>query len=318
MIKVLVTGGAGFIGSHVVDALVARRHKVLVVDDLSTGRADNIPPGVDLVRMDIRSPSVKDVFRGYRPEVVFHLAAQKNVRTSLEQPVFDAEVNIHGSLNVLDQAKRFHAKQFIFSSTCGVYGSARLLPTRESEPANPESPYCIAKRTIEQYLEFFHGTFGMRTASLRYANVYGPRQDPKGEAGVVAVFFENFLKNQPLIIHGDGRQTRDYVYVDDVVRANMLALQRRAQGIFNIGTGRQTSVNALAKRMREMTSSRSAIRHGRAIDGELRRSAVDTRAARRALAWKSEIEIDLGLRRTAEWFGHAFADGRKTPKGRKP
>lgn len=299
MNRIIVTGGAGFIGSHLVDALIARRHLVTIVDDLSTGRRQNVPPGVELVQADIRSPRMKDVFRDFRPQYVFHLAAQKNVRTSIEDPVFDADVNISGSLNIIEQCRRFGVKKIIFSSTGGaLYGDGVKLPTPEKTPPKPESPYGIAKYTIEQYLRFYRANFGLRSVSLRYANVYGPRQDPAGEAGVVAIFAQQLQAGLPLAINGDGKQTRDYVYVSDVVNANLLALRSAVQGEINIGTGAQTSVNKIAKLMIIASGKNSRLVHRRGIPGEVKRSALDAKLAQRYMKWRPEVKLLAGIQMT--------------------
>lgn len=303
MARILVTGGAGFIGSHIVDALVGFRHRVTVVDDLSSGRREHVPEGVELVREDIRSPRMKDVFRDFQPEYVFHLAAQKNVRTSVENPLLDADVNIAGSLNVIEQSRRFTVKKFIFSSTGGaIYGDGVRLPTPETALPQPESPYGIAKYTIEQYLRFYRHYLKLNSIALRYANVYGPRQDPKGEAGVIAIFAERLLAGSPLQINGHGRQTRDYVYVADVVRANILAMKNmKTTGELNIGTGRPTSVNSLATNFMKISGQRVSMSHRRALTGEVMKSALSAKLAKKLLRWTPEVTLTEGLQKTWDW-----------------
>lgn len=302
MARVLVTGGAGFIGSHLVDALVELRHQVVVVDNLSTGKRRNVSSRADFIRADIRSPRLQSIWRKARPEYVFHLAAQKNVRISAANPLFDADVNIAGSLNVIEQSRRFRARRLIFSSTAGVYPDARRLPIRETLQVAPASPYGISKYMIELYLRFFAHQSNLSSVSLRYANVYGPRQDANGEAGVIAIFFQQLANRKPLWIHGHGRQTRDYVYVGDTVRANILAMNNlRATGEMNIGTGTPTTVNALAQAMMNVTGLKSPIRHRPVVSGEAMNNALSWSLAKQRLQWKPEVKLDRGLHETWQW-----------------
>lgn len=298
MARVLVTGGAGFIGSHLVDALVAKGHAVSVVDDLSVGHRRQVHRWAKIFQLDIRSPRLTSVFRRTRPEVVFHLAAQKNLRTSVEQPSRDAETNIIGGLRLLEACHQRSVKKLIFASTAGVYAEAARPPLTEHSPIIPPSPYGVAKLSFEHYLGYVARLGKVQTTTLRYANVYGPRQDPDGEAGVVAVFIRQLVRRRPLFINGHGRQTRDYIYVADVVRANLRAMSSSAIGVMNIGTGQETSVNALAQALLHVSGRTVPVRHRRAVAGETKRSALNWNKAHRVLDWKPVTSLQSGLRRT--------------------
>jgi UDP-glucose 4-epimerase len=301
--KVLVTGGAGFIGSHVVDALIAAGHDVVVVDDLSTGRRENVHPKARLVELDVTDPRLVDLVRDERPAAVSHHAAQMDVRRSVADPLFDARTNILGTINLLEGARRANVRRVLFVSSGGaVYGEQEVFPAPESHPTNPVSPYGVSKRAGELYAFFYQAEYHIPFVALRYANVYGPRQDPHGEAGVVAIFTGRMLRGEPVTVNGDGCQTRDYVYVEDVARANLLALTSRATGPFNIGTGIETDVNTLARLLLAATGSRSLVRHGEAKPGEQRRSVVDPRRAAAELGWRPEVSLAEGLERTVAWF----------------
>lgn len=302
--KILVTGGAGFIGSHVVDRYLAEGHQVVVVDNLSTGRREFVNPSAKLYVTDIRSSRLAAIFKTERPEVVNHHAAQMDVRRSVADPGFDAQVNILGSLNLLECCRRSGVKRVIFASTGGaVYGDGAPLPTPEDHPTRPASPYGISKLAVEHYLACWETLYEIRALALRYANVYGPRQNPAGEAGVVAIFAYRLAAGTTALIHGDGEQTRDYVYVDDVTEANRRALEQHdLSGAVNIGTGVETSVNELFRRLARAAHVRGEVRHGPPKPGEQRRSALDPYHAKRLLNWTPQVSLDEGLRRTVDYF----------------
>jgi UDP-glucose 4-epimerase len=301
-VKVLVTGGAGFVGSHVVDRCLEAGHEVAVVDDLSTGRRDNVSAAARLHVADIRSPALHDVFRAEAPAAVVHLAAQASVSRSVANPHLDAEINVLGSINVLECCRRAGARRVVYVSTGGAaYGDTGVIPTTEDHPTRPVSPYGVSKVAAELYLGCWGALHGFRGIILRLANVYGPRQDPHGEAGVVAIFTDRLLRGEPCVINGDGLQTRDYVYVGDVADAALLALERsEVTGPVNIGTGVETSVVALFERLRAAAGGRGEARHAPARPGEQRRSLLDAARARRDLGWTPRVTLDEGLRRTVE------------------
>jgi UDP-glucose 4-epimerase len=302
-VKILVTGGAGFIGSHVTDAFVAAGHDVIVVDDLSTGKQQNLNPKSRFHRLDICDPKAADLIRDERPAVLCLHAAQMDVRRSVADPLFDARVNILGTINLLEAARKANVRRILFVSSGGAaYGEQETFPAPETHPTNPVSPYGVSKRSGELYAFFYQAEYQIPYVALRYANVYGPRQDPHGEAGVVAIFSQKMLRGEPVTVNGDGKQTRDYVYVGDVVRANLLALESTATGPLNVGTGVETDVNELARLLLAASGSRSEVRHGPAKQGEQRRSVIDARRAADVLGWRPEVSLADGLRRTVDWF----------------
>ncbi|MDH7487808.1 MAG: NAD-dependent epimerase/dehydratase family protein [Anaerolineae bacterium] len=300
--KILVTGGAGFIGSHVVEAYLAAGHDVAVVDDLSTGRREYVPPQARFYHMDIRDPRLDEVFARERPEVVSHQAARANVRESLEKPLLYAEVNVLGSLNVLECCRRHGVRKVIYASTGGaVYGEPQTLPVAEDHPINPLDPYGASKHHVEHYLHLYQANFGIATTVLRYPNVYGPRQDPYGEAGVVAIFSGQMLRGDRPVINGSGEQERDFVYVSDVARANVLALGRGNGGIYNIGSGVGTSVNRIFELLAGLTGYAGPAVHGPPKQGEVFRVYLDARRAREELGWAPEVGLEEGLARTVAY-----------------
>ncbi len=298
--RTIVTGGAGFIGSNLVDALLARGDEVVVVDDLSTGRRENVPAKVRLVELDLAEAGVADVFDDVRPEVCFHLAAQADVRVSVERPERDAAVNVLGTIRVLEAARR-HGTQIVFSSTGGaIYGECEE-PATEASERQPLAPYGTAKLAGEEYVATYNRLHGARHVSLRFANVYGPRQQPHGEAGVVAIFLGRLARGDRPLIFGDGRQTRDYVYVGDVVQATLAAVDGQ-DGVFNVGTGRETSVLELFEACRRIAGVDVEPEFGPARLGELQRSSLDPSLAGRELGWKPEVSLEEGLSRTWDWI----------------
>lgn len=301
--KILVTGGAGFIASHIADAYLAAGHEVVIVDDLSGGKRANLPAAAKFYLADIRSPEAREIVRNERPQVLSHHAAQMDVRRSVADPVFDAEVNVLGMLNMLEGAREVGTEKVIFASSGGAtYGEQEAFPASETHAHNPLSPYGITKATGEHYLFYYHAVYGMPYVALRYANVFGPRQDPHGEAGVVAIFTERLLAGQAPIINGDGKQTRDYVFVSDVVRANVAALESSFVGSVNVGTGIETDVNTLYAHLRVLTGSPHPAQHGPAKAGEQRRSVIAIDHAAAVLGWRPEVPLEEGLRRTVEFF----------------
>ena len=300
---VLVTGGAGFIGAHSSRALLGRGHRVTVVDDLSHGRADAVPKGAELVVLDIRAPDVLPLFESEKFDAVLHLAAQMDVRRSVADPLFDASVNVLGTLNLLEAGRRAGVRRFVFASSGGaVYGEQDVFPAPESHPRRPASPYGVSKLCGEEYLAHYALAHRMSTLALRYANVYGPGQDPHGEAGVVAIFLDKLLAGETATINGDGLQTRDYVYVGDVAQANLLGIESTVTGALNIGTGVETTVVELAQRLASHAGVPRRFTNGPAKPGEQRRSCVDPAAARPALGWEPRVPLDAGLAETAASF----------------
>ena len=301
--KVLVTGGAGFIGSTLVDALLARGDEVAVVDDLSRGRREQVPAAAALHTVDITTPALRAVLLGERPEVVFHQAAQIDVRRSVREPLFDTQVNVMGTVNLLQCCVDAGVRRVVFASSGGaIYGDTGAIPTAEQHPAAPASAYGAAKLCAETYGNVFRQLHGLEFVPLRYANVYGPRQDPHGEAGVVAIFAQRLLRGQPCVINGDGGQTRDYVYVDDVVQANLLAAASAALRPFNIGTGVETDVNGVFELLVQACDVPARPEHGEAKPGEQARSCLDISASSAILGWRPQVELAEGMRRTVAFF----------------
>ncbi|MFA5014461.1 MAG: NAD-dependent epimerase/dehydratase family protein [Actinomycetota bacterium] len=302
--KVLITGGAGFIGSNVADGLLEKKHEVVIVDDLSNGKKENIPEEAKFYRCDIRSKKLYSIFKTEKPEIVIHNAAQLSVRVSVENPLMDADINVIGGLNVIQACHTYNVKKIIFASSGGtVYGEQKYFPADEEHPTRPISPYGVAKLTTENYLYYFYKTYGLNYISLRYGNIYGPRQDPYGEAGVVAIFSSKILKGENPIINGDGLQTRDYVYVGDVVDVNIRAMESDFTGSMNVGTEKETTVMELFKILREVSGESDVEEvHGPSREGEQRRSQLSYGLAKKILGWQPGMSLDEGLKITYNWF----------------
>jgi len=319
--KILVTGGAGFIGSHIVDLYIKEGYEVAVVDDLSTGNAEYINKKAKFYKLDINELNVndyklEDIFKEERPDIVNHHAAQISVIDSIKDPVFDAKVNILGTLNLLENCIRYGVKKFIFASSGGtVYKETDKFPVDENHPLKSLSPYGVSKLAIENYLYFYKKVHHLDSIIFRYSNVYGPRQDPYGEAGVVAIFINKMLKGENPIINGDGNQTRDFVYISDAAKVNLLALKEDYENkiksdeltIFNIGTGIETSVNGLFYKLKKITNSDVKEIHGPPKLGELRRSCLSFNKAKKILGWEPYLYIDQGLKLTANYFKKRFS-----------
>jgi UDP-glucose 4-epimerase len=326
--NVLVTGGAGFIGSHVVRSFLDQGATVTVIDDLSSGKRENLPDGVSLVHDDIRSPAAALLVRNGGFDVICHLAAQIDVRKSVTDPMFDVAVNVGGTLNLLEAVRASQKKntRFVFSSTGGaLYGDMVPLPTSETEAKDPQSPYGTAKLSVEYYLGYFARVHGLETVALRYGNVYGPRQDSHGEAGVVAIFCERIRDGQPLTVFGDGKQTRDYVYAGDVATANVLAATRPLPAAgsldvraFNIGTGSETDVLALAEMLKDIAGSDIQVDHAAERAGEVRRSCLDATKAANVLGWKPARTLASGLAETYQWFAAGSAGASHATRQKEP
>jgi UDP-glucose 4-epimerase len=311
-VRIVVTGGAGFIGSHIVDAYLAAGHDLLVIDSLwehGGGRRANVPEGVSLVHMDIRDEAIGRIFADFSPEVVSHHAAQHSVAISARDPLYDAQINVIGLLNVLEHAQKSGARKIIFASSGATFGTPERLPITDDTPQHPRSPYGITKMVAEHYLRFYKASRDLDFTALRYGNVYGPRQDPNGEAGVISIFIGKFLTHQSVRIDWDGEQTRDYVFVEDAVRANLAALDRGSGECYVIGTGVRTSVNQIYRQLVEVAGSQPPVERAPQRAGDARDAQFDATRARLELGWSPAIDLPAGIRATYEYFERLSSRG---------
>jgi UDP-glucose 4-epimerase len=305
-LKILVTGGAGFIGSNIVDGYIDAGHEVAIIDNLSSGKESNINPKATFYKMDIRSPEIELVFAKEKPDIVNHHAAQIDVRKSVEDPEYDANINIIGMINLLQKCVKHEVKKVIFASSGGaIYGEPDVLPADESSALKPLAPYGASKVAGEVYLNCYQALYGLKYSAMRYGNIYGPRQDPHGEAGVIAIFCQSMLNDKEVKIFGSGDQLRDYVFVGDVVKANILALDKGDNLEINVGTGRGTSVNELFTRLKQIIGYAKDANYQPPRVGELDKTYLDFGKATEKLGWKPEVDIQRGLEQTADFFRQA-------------
>jgi UDP-glucose 4-epimerase len=309
--KILLTGGAGFIGSHIADLLIEEGHQLIIVDNLSTGKEANLNSAASFYHSDILDEGLEEIFSREKPDIVNHHAAQINVRKSVADPIYDLEINIRGTVHLLELSRKYGVKKVIFASSGGaIYGEQIDFPAGEAHPLKPLSPYGVSKLAGEHYLYYYRQNFALPSVCLRYANVYGPRQDPLGEAGVVAIFAQKMLAGEQPLINGNGKQTRDYVFVEDVAHINVMALQHGVAGAYNVGTGVETTVNDLFFEIRALTRSEAKEIHGEAKTGEQFRSVLSAEKAQNELGWKPLIELNEGLQRTVHFFESASPEGK--------
>ncbi len=301
--KILVTGGAGFIGSHLTNRLIQEGHRVVIIDNLSTGGKENLNSKAKFYKIDVRNSKISQIFKKEKPEIVFHYAAQIEAGKSVREPVFDAEVNIVGSLNVLENCKKYRIRHIFFASSGGeIYGGAKKIPTPETYISSPISPYGIGKLTVENYLNSYYQMFKIPFTALRYGNVYGPRQNPYGESGVIAIFIKKMLKREQPIIYGDGKQTKDYIFIEDAVEATILSFKKRFTGILNIGTEKETSVLEIFYKLKELTHSQVKEKHVPLQPWSFKRGCLFIKKAKKELNWQPKYSLEKGLKKTVEYF----------------
>ena len=302
MVKIIITGGAGFIGSSLAIRLLEKGHQVLIVDNLFSGKKDYIPSKAKFYNLDILDKKLAKIFSSFKPDYVFHLAAQVDVRKSVTDPVFDNEVNVKGGLNVLQQCIKHKVKKIVFSSTGGaIYGEAKIIPTSETYDTKPLSPYGINKLCFEHYLRYYNQMFNLDYTVLRFANVYGPRQYKGGEAGVVAIFSQQVVLGKQLTLNGSGRQTRDFIFIDDVVKALEITLLKKYTGEINIGSGKESSLLQIIRTLKEVSGKKLEIKKNPSSKGEQQRSCLDSSLAKKVLNWKAETSLAKGIELTYNW-----------------
>jgi len=301
--KILVTGGAGFIGSNIIDSYILNGHDVVVLDNFYSGKKEYINPKATFYEMDVTDKKISDIFSKERFDIVNHHAAQMNVRLSVEDPIFDAKINVLGILNLLENCRKYGVKKFIFASSGGaVYGDQDKYPISEDAKRKPYSPYGMSKKISEDYIDYFHRIYGLKYTNLRYPNVYGPRQNPHGEAGIVAIFLDLLINNQNVKIYGDGTQIRDYIFISDVVKANNIVLNKGDNNSFNVGTGVPTNVNQIYEKLKKITNSNGVSVNVSKKEGDVMKNYLNSGKAKSFLDWEHKIDLDQGLKLTYEWF----------------
>ncbi len=301
--KILVTGGAGFIGSHIVDKLVQEENEVIIIDNLSTGKKINLNPTAIFYQISITDPKIEEIFQKHHPEFVIHQAAQVDINKAIQDPIHDATVNIIGSLNILENCRKYGVQKIVYGNSGGAgAGEPQYLPIDEIHPKQPLAHYGVSKQTVEHYLKVYHHLYGLKYTSLGYANVYGPRQDPFGEGGVIAIFSYKLLHKVPPTIFGDGKQTRDFIYVEDVAAANIIALTHGDNDCFLVGTGEEISIINLLEKLKKITKSNIKAQHQTARKGDIIKSCFNIGKIQKILGWNPSVTFDAGLQKTVEYF----------------